>query len=50
MEDCSVPIDLSGNDPATGSSWNSAHDTAGYSHDEIKPTGGDGLLYCFAVN
>ena len=29
---------------------NSAHDTAGCSQDEIKSTGGDGLLYCFAVN
>jgi hypothetical protein len=43
-------FDRSGNDPVTGSSWNSAHDTAGCSQDEIKSTGGDGLLYCFAVN
>ena len=43
-------FDRSGNDPVTGASWNSAHDTAGCSQDEIKSTGGDGLLYCFAVN
>jgi hypothetical protein len=43
-------FDRSGNDPVTGSSWNSAHDTAGCSQDEIKSTGGDGLFYCFAVN
>jgi len=43
-------FDRSGNDPQTGSSWNSAHDTAGCSAEELKSTGGDGLLYCFAVN
>lgn len=43
-------FDRSGNDPVTGPSWNSAHDTAGCSQDEIKSTGGDGLFYCFAVN
>ena len=43
-------FDKNGNDSPTNSSWNSAHDTAGCSQDEIKSTGGDGLLYCFAVN
>jgi hypothetical protein len=43
-------FDRSGNDPVTGSSWNSAHDSAGCSQEELKSTGGDGLLYCFAVN
>ena len=43
-------FDRNGNDSPTNSSWNSAHDTAGCSQDEIKSTGGDGLLYCFAVN
>ena len=31
------------------SSWNSAHPTRGCNPDGIKSTGGDGLLYCFAV-
>ena len=43
-------FDRTGNDSPTNSSWNSAHDTAGCSQDEIKSTGGDGLLYCFAAN
>ena len=43
-------FDRNGNDSPTNSSWNSAHDTAGCSQDEIKSTGGDGLLYCFSVN
>ena len=43
-------FDRSGNDPVTGASWNSAHDSAGCSQDELKSTGGDGLLYCFAAN
>ena len=43
-------FDKNGNDSPTNSSWNSAHDTAGCSQDELKSTGGDGLLYCFAVN
>ena len=30
-------------------SWNSAHPTLGCSMEKIRPTGGDGLLYCFAV-
>ncbi len=31
------------------SSWNSTHPTLGCSQEKIRPTGGDGLLYCFAV-
>ena len=31
-------------------SWNSAHATAGCSEAALKSTGGNGLLYCFAVN
>ena len=42
--------DRSGNDPATGSSWNSSHDSQGCSQDELRASGGDGLLYCFATN
>jgi hypothetical protein len=42
--------DRSGNDPKTGSSWNSAHMSQGCSQDELKASGGDGLLYCFASN
>ncbi|MGQ0546963.1 MAG: hypothetical protein ACT4P3_16790 [Betaproteobacteria bacterium] len=30
-------------------SWNSAHPTLGCSMDRIRPTGGDGLFYCFAA-
>ena len=30
-------------------SWNSAHPTLGCSQDQLRPTGGDGLFYCFAV-
>jgi len=29
-------------------SWNSAHPTLGCSQDKVRPTGGDGLFYCFA--
>ena len=29
--------------------WSSAHDTRGCSQDALISTGGDGLLYCFAV-
>lgn len=42
--------DRSGNDPATGSSWNSSHDSQGCSQDELRKSGGDGLFYCFAIN
>ena len=30
-------------------SWNSAHPTRGCSQEKVRPTGGDGLFYCFAV-
>lgn len=30
-------------------SWNSAHPTLGCSPEKIRPTGGEGLFYCFAV-
>jgi hypothetical protein len=30
-------------------SWNSAHPTLGCSPEKIRPTGGEGLYYCFAV-
>lgn len=30
-------------------SWNSAHPTLGCSQEKIRPTGGDGLFYCFAA-
>lgn len=31
-------------------SWNSAHPTLGCSPEKIRPTGGEGLFYCFAIN
>jgi len=36
-------------DASWASSWNSTHPTLGCSLDKIRPTGGDALLYCFAV-
>jgi hypothetical protein len=30
-------------------SWNSAHPTLGCSLEKIRPTGGEGLFYCFAI-
>lgn len=30
-------------------SWNSAHPTLGCAQAEVRPTGGDGLFYCFAA-
>ena len=30
-------------------SWNNAHETRGCSQEGLRSTGGDGLLYCFAV-
>ncbi|TSA16796.1 MAG: hypothetical protein D4R74_03875 [Betaproteobacteria bacterium] len=30
-------------------SWNSSHPTVGCSQEKLRPTGGDGLFYCFAV-
>jgi hypothetical protein len=42
-----------GDDDAS-KSWNSSHPSrgpdGGCSHNDLKSTGGDGLLYCFAVN
>jgi hypothetical protein len=31
-------------------SWNSSHPSRGCTQDDLKSTGGDGLMYCFAVN
>jgi hypothetical protein len=31
-------------------SWNSTHPTLGCSAEKVRPTGGDALFYCFAVN
>jgi len=36
-------------DSSWAKSWNSTHPTLGCSPDKIRPTGGDGLFYCFAV-
>ena len=36
-------------DSAWATSWNSAHPTLGCSQEKVRPTGGDGLFYCFAV-
>lgn len=36
-------------DASWATSWNSAHPTLGCSMERIRPTGGDGLFYCFAV-
>lgn len=36
-------------DSPWATSWNSAHPTLGCSLDRVRPTGGDGLFYCFAV-
>ncbi len=35
---------------ATGSSWNAAHPSRGCSQENLVATGGNGYLYCFAVN
>lgn len=37
-------------DSPWATSWNSAHPTLGCSQDKVRPTGGDGLFYCFAAN
>ena len=43
--------DRSGPVPAPwATSWNSSHPTVGCSMERIRPTGGDGLFYCFAAN
>jgi hypothetical protein len=31
-------------------SWNSSHPSKGCSQDNLKSTGGAGLIYCFAAN
>jgi len=31
-------------------SWNSSHPSRGCTQDQLRASGGDGLLYCFAVN
>jgi hypothetical protein len=36
-------------DHAWATSWNSSHPTAGCTQEGLRSTGGDGLLYCFAV-
>ncbi|MEP6702061.1 MAG: hypothetical protein ABJB04_03660 [Betaproteobacteria bacterium] len=36
-------------DNSWATSWNSSHPTLGCSIERIRPTGGDGLFYCFAV-
>ena len=36
-------------DAAWATSWNSAHPTLGCGQERVRPTGGDGLFYCFAV-
>jgi hypothetical protein len=36
-------------DASWATSWNSAHPTLGCSQERVRPTGGDGLFYCFAA-
>jgi hypothetical protein len=36
-------------DKAHAISWNQAHPSAGCSQEALRKTGGNGLLYCFAV-
>jgi hypothetical protein len=36
-------------DDAPSKSWNSSHPSRGCSQDALRASGGDGLLYCFAV-
>ena len=36
-------------DHAWATSWNSSHPTRGCGQEQVRPTGGDGLFYCFAV-
>ncbi len=38
------------NDSPWATSWNSAHPTLGCSAEKVRPTGGDALFYCFAIN
>jgi hypothetical protein len=42
--------DRMGGSPATGMSWNSAHDSRGCSQSDLEGTGGAGLFYCFAAD
>jgi hypothetical protein len=37
-------------DDAPSKSWNSSHPSRGCSQEQLKSTGGAGLLYCFAAN
>jgi hypothetical protein len=37
-------------DSAAAKSWNTSHPSRGCSQDDLKGTGGNGLLYCFATN
>jgi hypothetical protein len=37
-------------DDAPSKSWNSSHPSRGCGQEALRGTGGDGLLYCFAVN
>lgn len=37
-------------DDAPSRSWNASHPSRGCSQDGLRSTGGDGLLYCFAVD
>ena len=37
-------------DSPWATSWNSAHPTLGCSAEKVRPTGGDALFYCFAIN
>jgi len=44
-------VDLQGLKPTRHMmSWNSAHGTRGCGLDQLRPTGGEGLLYCFVAN
>lgn len=37
-------------DPVANASWNSSHGTRGCSVDQLKMSGSEGLMYCFASN
>jgi len=37
-------------DDAPSKSWNSSHPSRGCGQEALRGTGGDGLLYCFAIN
>jgi hypothetical protein len=37
-------------DDAPSKSWNSSHGSRGCGQDDLRGTGGDGLIYCFAVD